>query len=461
MTQSAENFLLDIVGILIFVHQDLPELCPQFADDLFIFQQFEGVVLQVAEVQQAPAQLFLRKPLGKRAHQAAHRLCHGGHDPAFRPDGGSGLKEIILPQGGDALQKPFPAALDPFQKGFVLVPASRQAALIKGLQAGIGPIPAFVHSGPKLTAKGLVFRQQRAILRPDLRHSFRQAGGLIKVPQGVVQPTRCLLPDAVQPLQALRVRQAQHRQQFQQLFRVGMAAEFFMHIQYRLGQHPVGPAVGERVAQGGKPRLPLPVSLLQGVVQRLLQQQGALGLVGQAEVRLHAAQGKVLPDEALAKGVNRLDAGCAQQAQLPPQMDIVRLFRQTAAQLVADPLAHLPRRRVGKGHHQQLVHTAGVRGIGEQAQHPPDQHGGLAGAGGGGHDQASIPAIHRQLLLLGQFDAHVRTSSCCSSCSRISWTLAGLSTGKNRSLSFFSVGSKWQASRKSQKRHGVSSRPVR
>ena len=169
----------------------------------------------------------------------------------------------------------------------------------------------------------------------------------------------------------------------------------------------------------------------------------------------------MLPDEALAKGVNRLDAGCAQQAQLPPQMDIVRLLRQTAAQLVADPLAHLPRRRVGKGHHQQLVHTAGVRGIGEQAQHPPDQHGGLAGAGGGGHDQASIPAIHRQLLLLGQFDAHVRTSSCCSSCSRISWTLAGLSTGKNRSLSFFSVGSKWQASRKSQKRQGVSSRPVR
>ena len=289
MTQSAENFLLDIVGILIFVHQDLPELCPQFADDLFIFQQFEGVVLQVAEVQQAPAQLFLRKPLGKRAHQAAHRLCHGGHDPAFRPDGGSGLKEIILPQGGDALQKPFPAALDPFQKGFVLVPASRQAALIKGLQAGIGPIPAFVHSGPKLTAKGLVFRQQRAILRPDLRHSFRQAGGLIKVPQGVVQPTRCLLPDAVQPLQALRVRQAQHRQQFQQLFRVGMTAEFFMHIQHRLGQRPVRPAVGKRLAQGGKPRLPLPVSLLQGVVQRLLQQKGALGLVGQAEVRLHAA----------------------------------------------------------------------------------------------------------------------------------------------------------------------------
>ena len=145
----------------------------------------------------------------------------------------------------------------------------------------------------------------------------------------------------------------------------------------------------------------------------------------------------MLPQKALAKGVHRLDAGRAQQAQLAAQMPVVGALCQQFAQLVADALAHLPCRRIGEGHHQQLVHAAGVLFVGKQAQHPPHQNGGFACAGGSRHDEASAPAFHRQTLLFGQFDAHA-----CSSSSRIWCTRAGLSTGKNRSLSFFMVGSK-------------------
>ena len=170
----------------------------------------------------------------------------------------------------------------------------------------------------------------------------------------------------------------------------------------------------------------------------------------------------MLADQALAKGVDRLNAGRTQQSQLTAQMGVGGVFRQKATQSVAHALTHFPCRRVGKGHHQQFIHPAGVFFVGEQAQHSAHQNGGFARAGGSRNDEAGIPAIDSQLLLFGQLDLHACTSSVCSSSScKISWTLAGLSTGKNRSLSFFRVGSKWQASRKSQKRQGLSSRPVR
>ena len=269
-------------------------------------------MFQIAEVQQPPAELFLRKSLGQIGHQIAHGGHHGGGGLSFCPDGVGGLEKALLRQGGKALQKPFPPGLDTLQKGLVLVAAAGQTALVKGPQARIGLVPAGLDGLPQAAAKGQMAFQQRAVFCPHFLHRPGQCASVLQPPQGVVQTVGGFLPHMGHPLQAIRLPQAQLGQQSQQLFGVRVAAHFFKHFQHRLGQHPVGTAIGEGVAQGSESRLSPDVSRLQGVVEDLFQQQLALGLVGQTEVGLYPTKGEVLPDEALTKGVDRLDAGRTQ-----------------------------------------------------------------------------------------------------------------------------------------------------
>ena len=442
LAQRPEDAFLNLVGVLIFVHQHLPQLTLQLQGQIGgravgLHQQFQGQMLQIAEVQQPPAAFFGLIMIGKSLHQSAQRLHHGRGLPPLGPDGLPPLKIALLPEILHHGGKPVAAPLDALQKGLVLIAATGQTALVKAVQTVPGIVPALLHGLFQPVAERKIIFQRGAVFLLHFLDGCAQRPGLQKALFPMGKAASGLQLQAAHPVLPLRVAGAQTGQQFQQPIRVGMAAQSSKNIQNRLAQTAVGPAVGEVFAQGDKSRLACLIGLFQRIVQRLLLQQLALGIVCQTEVGLDAAEGKMLPQKALAKGVHRLDAGRAQQSQLAAQMAVIGALCQQLAQLVADALAHLPCRRVGEGHHQQFLHAAGVLPVGEQAQHTPHQNGGFACAGGSRHDEASATAFHRQTLLFGQFDAHA-----CSSSSRIWCTRAGLSTGKNRSLSFFMVGSK-------------------
>ena len=100
------------------------------------------------------------------------------------------------------------------------------------------------------------------------------------------------------------------------------------------------------------------------------------------------------------EGVDGGDAGVGAAGALPVEPGFQRFVLYFAGPLlqgVLDALLHLRGGGPGEGEDQQPVD---VHALLHQADHPLREHGGLARAGGGGHDQISL-FLYGALLFFG------------------------------------------------------------
>ena len=187
---------------------------------------------------------------------------------------------------------------------------------------------------------------------------------------------------------------------------VGVALDLPVDVQHQPLQRPVIPPGTQRLRQLlglGIPPADALVKLLQYLLQHLHPQQLRLLLIqhpeirGQAPLPLRWQQVDILPQQAPAKGIHRFDVRLIHPHHLAAQVHILRLTGHSLAQLCGDPAPQLRRRRFGEGDDEEIVDAAALPlHIAEQPLH---QHLGLAGTGGGGHQQAAAPVLHGPPLL--------------------------------------------------------------
>ena len=193
-----------------------------------------------------------------------------------------------------------------------------------------------------------------------------------------------MLRHAPQPQGGIRLRQGEIRQP-----------------QHGGNQTVVASAPLEQARQRQKIVAVLAVQPFDHVLRRALLQHRRLAAVQHAEIRFHTAGVEVLPHEAHAEGVHGAHPHAVQpglqQREFPAAL---RLFRHLLPQALIDALAHLPRRRVGEGHHQQLVRRAGVIGIGQFTHDTLHKNARLARAGGCRHQYRACFGVDRVQLFL-------------------------------------------------------------
>jgi hypothetical protein len=185
------------------------------------------------------------------------------------------------------------------------------------------------------------------------------------------------------------------------------AGEHFVGVEDQADQ-PLVVAVGVSVYKLGE---------LAGVVQLVAvgeelagdvvaQEAGVVG-VEHPEAGVEADRVEVLAEQPGAEAVQRADAGAVEQGELAGQA-LGRAGRRAGAQGLADARLHLGGGGLGEGDDQELVHVAWVVGVADEVGAALGEDGGLAGAGGGGDEEAVARCRDAAKLGVGPLAHRVR-----------------------------------------------------
>ena len=211
---------------------------------------------------------------------------------------------------------------------------------------------------------------------------------------------------------------------------VRQGAEEVIDLQNSLPRRLVGAALAVEVGEGAE------VRILIGRFQRLgegrvPQHLHAAG-VGRGEVRRDVQRLKVLVEQVEAEGVDGADGGSLQQHPLAAEGRVARLCLTAAEQRLPDAGAELCGGGVGEGDDEEPIGVHGMFRVGDEPDGPLRQHGGLAAAGGGAHQQRTAPVVDGGTLGRGPFClAHWSSSFFLSEFSGGSKGFAGASSARS------------------------------
>ena len=177
-------------------------------------------------------------------------------------------------------------------------------------------------------------------------------------------------------------------------------------VQHDLHEPAVVPPGGHGVHQPGEvaPLGDVLIAPIQHIVEGAEHEDARLPLVAQAEVRIQLQQVAALPQKLGAEGVDGGDLGLIDQGGLPPQVGVGGALRQPGGQLLHDAAPQLGGGGLGVGNDQEAVDVQPLPL--HPGQEPLHQYPGLAGAGGGGHQQPAAPVVYRGLLFTCQGKGH-------------------------------------------------------
>ena len=135
-------------------------------------------------------------------------------------------------------------------------------------------------------------------------------------------------------------------------------------------------------------------------------QRSPLHFIDHRQLRIQAECGAVFAQETQAEGMQGADLREFEPHRLLIQPGVSGSRRDPPGQLLPQPGAHLPGRRLGEGHHQETIRADPSFGSNQPFGDPRDQGRGLAGAGAG-HDQ-NVALGGDRFRLLGSEDAHAK-----------------------------------------------------
>ena len=174
--EGVKNGILHRVGVLVFVHQDFPEptadfpRCHGWRSTGFSQQQIQGVLLQIAEIQNSPASLGSAIILGKLLHKP-----HEPPSPLRRlAQIGKNLSGIV----SEIAQLLFQTCLAGIPGSLDLLGQLRVSTLFREYQSAVVHIPP----GHDLVPGGFFL------------HAFQLMKGILKIENRFFQPVAALHP---------------------------------------------------------------------------------------------------------------------------------------------------------------------------------------------------------------------------------------------------------------------------
>ena len=427
--QAGVKGVLQGVGVLVFVHHHRAVARPYPLAEgrgraVGPPQQPEGQVLEVAELQQlalplaggkagvevphrpeqsrqprggqGPVLFGLRFAAGDQVQNLPEQPCRlggAGPDGGFPCPGQPGFHPLeaglrLHPQhiGGQQVVEgsPGPAGgqgLHPAQQGQGLVQALQRLGklvlhLVGGGRPGRGGLAALLGPDPLLGQVGLAVGQgafQQAAGRPGPPGRLLQQQG----PPGGRPKAARLLPGGQHPVHRLAV--------------IGQRAEKIVDLQHGPARRVVAAALAVQVGKGAE--VGVLAGGLQGVGQGGLPQHLDAAGVGGGKVGRDVQLFKMAPEQVEAEGVDGADGGPLQQHPLAAQPPVGRVGLAQAEQALPDAGPQLGGGGVGKGDDEQPVGVHRAGRVGDEADGPLGQHGGLAAAGGRADQQPAAPVL--------------------------------------------------------------------
>ena len=177
---------------------------------------------------------------------------------------------------------------------------------------------------------------------------------------------------------------------------VGHAAQKVVQCLQHPCRLPVASALAVQVGKGAEVRVG--VSGFQRVRQALRPQGGQLRPVRGGKVRRDVQPAEMGLHQLQTVSVDGADGRALQKHALAAQVRAARLFGQLARQPLRQLAPQAGRRRPRKGHDQQLVGGHRVLFPAQKPHRPLHQHGGLAAARGGAHQQRPLPVLYGPCL---------------------------------------------------------------
>ena len=317
-------------------------------------------MFQVAEIQGGPLLFQPAVLLPESLFQLDQPPENGQRPLPFLLHRRKGPGAGLFQQPFHFVRKAVPQGFQPVEKILVFAPHRSHSGLCPGRQSMIAGVPALLGPfsdgfGPFQTGrKGRTIALLNGGRKGDLLQSLPQL--VLPEGHGPIAFRQALLAEG--GLRKLAPGQAFHGGQgkIQKPFRVRMAHQGVIQMKHRPPQVLVPPLFGEILQSGQEIRvLSLAfIPLFQGILQGLLLQQTAFALFQQPEGRGQTQQGKILPHQPQAKGMDRLNGGRAQQSQLTAKTARGRVQSQLIQQTLADALAHFHGGRIGKGDDEHL-----------------------------------------------------------------------------------------------------------
>ena len=394
--------LLDIVRVLVLVHQDLPQPMGIVVGDgrgpprlsLSCIQDLQGKVLEIREIQHAPPGLFRLKARHKvpgQVHQHMDVFRHALLNPLLqrrRRQDQQLLQSLQLllhavPHiGHEALFLRF-AAFQASEGDFLY--RTGQCRQVRRRGCCRQPLQLLLQCGK------IAFRA--VLLLTDFQSI---AVGIAEIPQA--QPN---------VLEEICLRRGIAAFRLLQVFlRPGICRSIVKDPKDQLLHAAVVLPPGVAVGKAQKGLLLSLITFLQQLPDHIALQQAQFSLLAQPEGRVQTDDRIVLRDQPLAEGIDGADVCILYTAGLPDQPFIVRRLPETLQQPLPKALPHFLGRRIRKSHDQQLRQGHRVLRIRQPLQNMLHQHRGLAGAGGSRHQEIPLPMPDHLLLLLCPLHAH-------------------------------------------------------
>ena len=419
--QGGEDGILHLVGVLVFIHQNLPEppaLFPRRSggDDRQCMclsdEQIQAPVLQIGEIQNPAVLLELA---------VAHSEGTGQPDQTPHRSGGLGkigkhrLAGVAedLQLFGQSVLAGIADRLDPLKKLLIF-------HIFRLAQHTVADVPPRQHLVPGLRlAKEAQFHQGVAqklgrLFQGRLLRRLVQAllYGADLHPQVILQ----LLHQGAAPGGGGRVIDAAGIRHGNTVLQPSLGIQMtpcgVIDLLGDLGNQSVIPSQSLGIHEGLEIGILRPgcVCLIQYLGHGLLPQLAAFVLIAHPEVRRQIKIRRILPQKLGAIGVDGGDLRQVQPLHLPLQMIAAGILRNMLRELGCDLAPQLRRRGLGIGDHQKIVDIGGRRGIHDVLHQPVDQNLGLAGARRCGHQQHTAPVFHSLSLLGRQLLLHSRSS---------------------------------------------------
>ena len=415
--ESPEDGILDLVGVLILVHHDLPEAAAQLGggcrrDSLALNvsapQQVQHQVLQVREVHAAAASLGLVEGFAEPAHQIDEAPAGGAGLAQIRQD----LTRIVSKPHQplfDALLAGIPAGLDALLGHGVEGLGKGQAAIIHR-PVGCQLVPGFaVPEAPQVHQGNFQILDRFAAGILGVGHFHIALHGLdTQVEIGEKFIHEVAAPHRLRCVLHLR-NVAVSKALAQPLLRVGMTHGAVIDLQHDIRNHSVVTAKALGVHEGPEIGIfmGLGVGLVQQVFEHLLPDLSALVFIRHPEIAADVHLLGVFPDHIGAEAVDRGDLRQEQTLHLPLEVTVAGVLRNGLRQPGGDLAPELGGGGLGVCNDEEIIQM-GTRIL--QILHQPlHQDLGLAGARRSGHQQISAPVGAGDILLLSH--RHVHSSS--------------------------------------------------
>ena len=401
-----EQGVLHLVDVLVLVYHDFVKAgghLPGGGGGLAVLpqKQADGLVLQVAVIQEVPLPLFLGVPPGKVQGELLQAFHQGGGLGDFPHAGGPVRRQVLQQLPGGPLHL-FAEGLQPVLEGVAVVAPQRPPP-------GRGEVPRRLGKAVPVPGPGQLLQAEEglAVLLQGGGVGLLHGGvlpALLQSPGQQPQAVGGRLPGVVQnhPLPGGGPRPSGHAGEVHlHLFRKpplreGVALHKAVQGQHHLQQAAVVPLPGEGVRQGAHGALLK--GLGQGLVEGGVHQVFLLLVRDDFKIRRKVQQVEELPHHLGAEAVHRADVRLGQQHALPPQVGVAGVLPEHLVQAGLQPGAHLRRRGLCKGDDEHPVGAGGVLRVGQPLDGPLHQHRRFARAGRGRHQHGAPPGGDGVLL---------------------------------------------------------------